>query len=188
MKPFAKLVLFGVPIGILGLIALGGGFIHQSFTRYVPSAPLAPSAFHLAVFPAFTEGGTRSIESVIPFIYAFQREAASDPKVILTITPHSPIYGYEDKVSVTISSLTVTNEAGTTFPLIQPSSERSFDLHATGFGHRKEVIGAISGDRVSISAEGYAITSSGARLPFSQTTDWTIHRSSRTNLAITMSE
>jgi hypothetical protein len=191
MKRSAKTVLVVVPLLMALGLGLLGGFHHQAFTRYTSSvtrAATSDSDFILAVHPEFTSGGTRGLETVIPFLLFRQREHTSAPHIFLSLPPHSSVYGYEGKTSLSLTALTVQDAAGRTFPLITSPAIQKFNIIGTGFGSRREDLGAVEGDSLTITASGFVLTASGERQPFTFHDSWTVTHSSRFDLGILLSE
>jgi hypothetical protein len=183
------MIMLVVVIGAFLLVALCGGFIHMGFTRYSPSGSTPnDESFKLSIHPEFSTGGTRGLKTAIPLLLRYQRENSADPRMILNLTPHSPIYGYENKVSLTLTHLTAKDETGNITVLISPESERSFNVRHNGYGSRREDLGAITGSQIEISASGYTVSDTGEREPFEYNRIWRSYSSSRSGLAIAMSE
>ncbi|MES2437994.1 MAG: hypothetical protein V4584_02950 [Verrucomicrobiota bacterium] len=170
-------------IASLGIaaVALLGGLFQQSFCRYVPDTPPGSSAFTLILGPQFTGGSFDKV--IIPLLYRRSGESTRDPQVFVDLTDNTLVRGYNDKNTITLSSVEITNETGQAFSLIPAGAARTFPVDHSGFGQRREALGAIVGERLTITAEGFTTDKRGTDVPFRQTLRWKVDRFSRTNLA-----
>ena len=180
-------IVTGIAV-LLGLLALVGGLLHESFCRFIPTAQMPSRPFTLSIAPEFTKGGSSGLQTVLPFLLRRITENTSDPRIHVDLTAYSDVYGYDDKQTITLTALDVTNEEGTVFNLIAPGNSRVFQVDHSGFGHRREDLGPVHGERLTMRVQGFALTASGSKVSFDQTDGWSVHRSTRTGLAILRSE
>ena len=186
-------VLLGVVLSalILGIVAFLGGYQHHTYTRYVPSSEesgFSESDFRLQIYPEFTSGGSLGLETHIPLLFYGQRERNSGPHVFLRLTSHPERIGYGGKRSVTLNSVTVKNEDGSSFPLTVASAAKIFGLEDTQGGSRREDLGPVDGNHLTIAAEGSVITDAGETRRFTFQQSWSFSHSTREGLGISFAE
>ncbi len=175
--------------GLLVMIFLLGGVHHSRFTRYVPTSVI-PSSSESQYVPALHPGFSRTTsplhETLIPYFIYRHSEPDHDPRIYLTIQ-RAGEPGFRGASTLAIQSLTVRNESGTEFRLVTASSPRTFKLPSQ-YIWRQEDLGAISGDLIDLRADGYILTETGAKNPFTYAQHWRKTASTCNDLGIMISE
>jgi len=185
-----RIYLFGFASALVLLVLLGG-FHWNTYTRYRPTTNFfgaGGSGFRPAIHPQYSSGARAGAQPYIPFLLHRQRESDSDPRIFLNLMPNASAYGYEGMRSMTLSSVTVRNEHGKVFHLVDPGKVRTFSLVSSGYGQRREDLGPVEGDRLTITAEGTVTTNTGETRPVAYEQGWTRTRSTRFGLGIFFAE
>jgi hypothetical protein len=175
--------------GLLAMIFLSGGVHYSRFNRYVPTSviPLSSETQYVpALHPGFSLTTSPLHETLIPYFFYRHSEPDRDPRIYLTIHRDGEP-GFRGTSTLAIQSLTALNEAGAEFRLVTPSSPLTFTLPSQ-YIWRQEDLGAINGDLIDLQVDGYILTETGAKNPFSYAQRWQKATSKRTDLGIMISE
>ena len=175
--------------GMVLITGLAGGVHYSRFTRYVPTSQVAQRTgeeYVPRLRPSFSRMSSPLHETLIPYLLYRHSEPDHSPRIYLEIE-RAGEPGFRGDSVLTIESLSARNESGTEFRLIVPSSPRSVSLPRQ-YTWTQENLGAVSGDSIVIQAEGYILTETGVKRPFSHEQSWRYSPSTRIDLGIMISE
>lgn len=179
---------------LLGFIAIFGGVRHSTIVRFLPTPASVPpddgtdGQFRPEIEPHFTKGGTVGWRCAFPLLWYWKRDMDENPAIMLSTHYAPKRLNYHRISKVVFEKLVVTNEHGHRFDLMSESDEKLFSLLARGRDGGRVELGPVTGERLKISATGYAITLEGGRSHFSTDELWTDTRVTRRGLGIQFSE
>lgn len=144
--------------------------------------------FRPHIYPIFTEGGTKGLKCIIP--YLFYRERTSDILPIIVISTHDTFdnYGYLNRAKVIFDTVTVYNEVGEIFELVAAKAPKELSFLGLGSGSGTERLGGIKGKKITVLAKGYTVTAQGGREEFIHEETWIQSHSSRVGLGASFGE
>ena len=178
-------------IVVLGFIGFFGGVQYYTYSKFLPASESQlklKGDFMPDIYPVFTEGGTMGLKCIIP--YLFYREKTSERRPMVVVSTHDTFnnYGYANKSKVVFETVTAKNEIGTIFRLVAAEASKEFSLLGLGSGSGTERLGAINGEKITIFAKGYALTTKGEREEFIYEQTWIESHSSKMGLGVSFSE